>query len=75
VSLAGGFAPFARYLTVTVAILVVSRVFYDLVAGRAMFWASQEQALGFLWTCLVGGPFVLFALLVTVQRSQTGSDR
>jgi hypothetical protein len=60
------------YLLATAVFLLVSRVLFDLLAGRPMFWSSHEQVMGFLWTCLVGGPFILFALLVAAQSKPSG---
>jgi hypothetical protein len=59
-------------LLATAVFLLVSRVLFDLLAGRPMFWSSHEQVMGFLWTCLVGGPFILFALLVAAQSKPSG---
>ena len=52
-----------RFLLITVVFLVVSRIFFDLLAGRPMFWTSQEGIDTLVWHSLVGGPFILFALL------------
>jgi hypothetical protein len=62
-----------RFLLVTVVFLVVSRIFFDLLAGRPMFWTSREGIETLLWHSLVGGPFILFALLVAVQRHRSGN--
>lgn len=64
----------AVYLVVAAVVLVVSRVLFDLLAGRPVFWSSREGVIGFLWTCLVGGPFILFALLVAAQTRPTGKQ-
>ena len=62
----------AWYLVVTAIFLLVSRVLFDLLAGRPPFWSTHESVMGFLWTCLVGGPFILFALLVATQSKPSG---
>jgi hypothetical protein len=58
---------------ITAVFLVVSRIFFDLLAGRPMFWTSEEGMQLLLWHSLVGGPFVLFALLVAAQRAASGN--
>jgi hypothetical protein len=62
-----------RFLVITAVFLVVSRIFFDLLAGRPMFWTSEEGMQLLLWHSLVGGPFVLFALLVAAQRAASGN--
>ncbi len=62
-----------RFLVITAVFLVVSRIFFDLLAGRPMFWMSQEGIDTLLWHSLVGGPFILFALLVAAQRAGSGN--
>ena len=63
----------ARFLLATTVFLVVSRIFFDLLAGRPMFWTSQEGIETLLWHSMVGGPFILFALLVAAQRHRSGN--
>ena len=62
-----------RFLVVTAVFLVVSRIFFDLLAGRPMFWTSEEGLQLLLWHSVVGGPFILFALLVAAQRAGSGN--
>ena len=62
----------AAYLAMTVFILLASRILFDLLSGRPMFWSTQDQLMTFLWHCLIGGPFILFALIVAAQRNQSG---
>ena len=62
-----------RFLVLTAVFLVVSRIFFDLLAARPMFWSSQEGIETLLWHSLVGGPFILFALLVAAQRHRSGN--
>ena len=62
-----------RFLVITAVFMVVSRIFFDLLAGRPMFWTSQEGIDTLLWHSLVGGPFILFALLVAAQRAGSGN--
>ena len=62
-----------KFLVVTAVFLVVSRIFFDLLAGRSMFWTSEEGMQLLLWHSLVGGPFILFALLVAAQRAASGN--
>ena len=62
------------YLALTAIFLVVSRVLFDLLAGRPPFWSSHDLIVGFLWTCLVGGPFILFALMVAAQTRTPGKQ-
>ena len=62
-----------RFLVITVVFLIVSRIFFDLLAARPMFWTSQEGIDTLLWHSLVGGPFILFALLVAAQRTGSGN--
>ena len=52
------------FLVMTAAFMLVSRIMFDLLAGRPMFWTSQEGIETLLWHSMVGGPFILFALLV-----------
>lgn len=63
---------FLFYLVWTVIFLVVSRVLFDLLAGRAMFWATPGGYESLLWNSLIGGPFIFFALLVAAQRNGYG---
>jgi hypothetical protein len=63
---------FGFYLVWTAVFLVVSRVGFDLLAGRPMFWSSREGLETLLWNSLIGGPFIFFALLVSAQRSGIG---
>jgi hypothetical protein len=60
-----------RFLPLTLIILVASRILFDLLAGREMFWASEERFVSFLWSSLLTGPFILFALMVSAQRNQS----
>jgi len=64
----------AVYLFWTICFLIVSRIFFDLLARRPMFWTSQEGIELLLWHALVGGPFIMFALLVAAQRNTNGQD-
>lgn len=58
-----------RFLPLTVIILLTSRLLFDLLAGRPMFWSSKEAWESLLWSGLTAGPFILFALMVAAQRS------
>ena len=60
-----------RFLPLTLIILVVSRILFDLLAGREMFWSSEERLVSMLWSSLLTGPFILFALMVSAQRNQS----
>jgi hypothetical protein len=60
-----------RFLPLTLIILVVSRILFDLLAGREMFWSSEERVVSMLWSSLLTGPFILFALMVSAQRNQS----
>jgi hypothetical protein len=60
-----------RFLPLTLIILVASRILFDLLAGREMFWASEERLMSMLWSSLLTGPFILFALMVSAQRNQS----
>ena len=71
---AGRFQQLARFLAMTAVFLLVSRVLFDLLAGRPPFWSTHDLIVGFLWTCLVGGPFILFALLVAAQGKTSGKQ-
>jgi len=62
-----------RFLVITAVFMVVSRIFFDLLAARPMFWTSQEGIDTLVWHSLVGGPFILFALLVAAQRTGSGN--
>jgi hypothetical protein len=62
------------YLFWTAAFLVVSRILFDALAGRPPFWSSQEGIELLLFHALVGGPFIMFALLVAAQRNNNGQD-
>ncbi len=61
------------FLVMTAVLMVASRILFDLLAGRPMFWASEEGMQLLLWHSLVGGPFILFALLVAAQRAGSGN--
>lgn len=58
-----------RYIPLTLIILVASRVLFDLLASRPMFWSSDEGINSLLWSGLIAGPFILFALMVSAQRN------
>jgi hypothetical protein len=60
-----------RFIPLTLIILVVSRILFDLLAGREMFWSSEERIVSMLWSSLLTGPFILFALMVSAQRNQS----
>jgi hypothetical protein len=60
-----------RFLPLTLIILVVSKILFDLLAGREMFWSSEERLVSMLWSSLLTGPFIMFALLVSAQRNQS----
>jgi hypothetical protein len=60
-----------RFLPLTLIILVVSRILFDLLAGREMFWSSEERLVSMLWSSLLTGPFILFARMVSAQRNQS----
>ena len=61
------------FLVMTAVFMLVSRILFDLLAGRPMFWTSEEGMQMLLWHSLVGGPFILFALLVAAQRAGSGN--
>jgi phosphotransferase system glucose/maltose/N-acetylglucosamine-specific IIC component len=71
-TLADRLRPLVPMLVMTGLILVVSAIGFDLLGGRPMFWTSDELTRSFLFRCLIGGPFILFALLVAQQRAQGG---
>ncbi|MDB5595953.1 MAG: hypothetical protein JWM36_2914 [Hyphomicrobiales bacterium] len=58
-----------KMLPLALLILFASRVLFDLLAGRPMFWSSMEVWEAFLWNSLITGPFILFALMVAAQRN------
>ena len=58
-----------RFLPLAIIILLASRVLFDLLAGRPMFWSSHEDFVRLLWSSLIAGPFILFALMVAAQRN------
>jgi hypothetical protein len=60
-----------RFIPLTLIILVASRILFDLLAGREMFWSSEERIVSMLWSSLLTGPFILFALMVSAQRNQS----
>jgi hypothetical protein len=60
-----------RFIPLTLIILVVSRILFDLLSGREMFWSSEERIVSMLWSSLLTGPFILFALMVSAQRNQS----
>jgi hypothetical protein len=60
-----------RFLPLTLIILVASRILFDLLAGREFFWSSEERLISMLWSSLLTGPFILFALMVSAQRNQS----
>ena len=61
------------FLVMTAVFMLVSRILFDLLAGRPMFWTSEEGMQMLVWHSLVGGPFILFALLVAAQRAGSGN--
>ncbi len=61
------------FLVMTAVLMVASRILFDLLAGRPMFWSSDEGMQMLVWHSLVGGPFILFALLVAAQRAGSGN--
>ena len=71
-TLAERLRPLVPMLIMTAIILVVSRVGFDLLGGKPMFWTSDQEIRTFIFHSLIGGPFVLFALLVAQQRNQGG---
>ena len=58
-----------RFLPMALVLLLASRVLFDLLAGRPMFWSSHEAFVSLLWSSLIAGPFILFALMVAAQRN------
>ena len=60
-----------RFMPYTVLILVASRVLFDLLANRPMFWTSDEGFNSLLWSGLIAGPFILFALMVSAQKNKS----
>ena len=71
-NLADKLRPLVPMVILTVIIMFVSRIGFDLLGGRPMFWTSAEEIRTFIFHFLIGGPFVLFALLVAQQRNQGG---
>jgi hypothetical protein len=63
---------FVVYFIWTVVILLVSRILFDLLAGRPQFWAIDGGIESLLWNSVIGGPFIFFALLVAAQRQGIG---
>jgi hypothetical protein len=58
-----------RFLPLAIMIFLGSRLLFDLLAQRPMFWSSQESFIAMLWSGLISGPFILFALMVAAQRN------
>ena len=58
-----------RFLPLAILIFLGSRLLFDLLAQRPMFWASRESLVAMLWSGLISGPFILFALMVAAQRN------
>lgn len=58
-----------RFLPLAILIFLGSRLLFDLLAQRPMFWASRESFVAMLWSGLISGPFILFALMVAAQRN------
>ena len=63
----------ARLLPMALALFLLSRVLFDLFAGRSPFWSSNEGWVSLLWSACLVVPFMLFALAVAQQRQ--GGDR
>jgi hypothetical protein len=62
-----------RYIPLAILIFVASRILFDLLADKPMFWSSDESLLAFLWSGLIAGPFILFALMVSAQKNKSGN--
>lgn len=60
-----------RFLPLAIILYVASRILFDLLGGRPMFWSSPDEISVFLWKALVFIPVILFALLVAAQRNQS----
>jgi hypothetical protein len=58
-----------RFVPLATILFVVSRILFDLLAGRPMFWSSHEGVVDLLWKAVVFIPVVLFALMVAAQRN------
>ncbi len=62
-----------KFIPVAVVMYLVSRVLFDLLAGRPQFWASEETFVLLLWNACFAIPFIVFALMVASQRKSSGS--
>ena len=63
---------FVVYFIWTIGFLLVSRVLFDVLAGRPPFWSIEGGVESLLWNSLIGGPFIFFALMVAAQRQGIG---
>ena len=63
---------FVVYFIWTIGFLLVSRVLFDVLAGRPPFWSIEGGVESLLWNSLIGGPFIFFALMVSAQRTGSG---
>ena len=63
-----------RYIPLALIIFVASRILFDLLASKPMFWSSEESLLAFLWSGLIAGPFILFALMVSAQKNKSSGN-
>jgi hypothetical protein len=63
---------FVVYFIWTIIFLLVSRILFDMLAGRPQFWTIDGGFESLLWNALIGGPFIFYALLVAAQRQGIG---
>ncbi len=62
-----------RFLPVAVLMYLVSRMLFDLLAGKPQFWSSEEAFTLLLWNACFAIPFIVFALMVAAQRKSSGN--
>jgi hypothetical protein len=62
-----------RYLPIATLMYLISRVLFDLMAGQPQFWQSRETFVLLIWNACFAIPFIVFALMVAVQRKKSGN--
>ncbi len=60
-------------LPMALALFIISRVAFDLLAQREPFWMSRDSLIQLVWSGCFIVPFMLFGLAVAKQRHNAGN--
>ena len=64
-----------RVLPTAIVLWIASRVFFDLITRKPMFWSSKETWAELAWNGAVFVPLMIFILIISVQKFKPEADK